>query len=299
MRKPFMRFARLHKVFSRETLFIVPPKRSSWLKVRLTHTYRPTLTPMLVLQLFVLIGLIQGVLGMAILLTNIRSNSFTVRYDTICALGSQCTIPVHLPPMSKPTIYYVIDTFYQNHKDYADSVSPDQLSGRNVSCSRLNSECYPLRGCDGGVCPHTPCGLRFATRFNDTISVQVNGTEMPIDASHVAWDTDLKKYSPSFLKDEPEAERRRTIAWMRVGPFSRLPKPYGQLTDTISGPASLVVDNHYPVHMGQAKYVTIRSGSTTGSKALGWSMVLGGLVCWTAAMAVRWAIEHAAPMVVA
>jgi hypothetical protein len=71
-------------------------------------------------------------------------------------------------------IYYVLNSFYQNHKRFVRSVSHDQLHGNDVSYGAL-TECVPQRVLDAEANETllddgtiNPCGLTAWSYFNDT-----------------------------------------------------------------------------------------------------------------------------------
>ena len=73
-------------------------------------------------------------------------------------------------------VYYILDSFYQNHKRFVRSVNYDQLHGKDVGYDSL-SECEPQRKLfdetnetlpgDGII---NPCGLTAWSYFNDTFT---------------------------------------------------------------------------------------------------------------------------------
>lgn len=95
-------------------------------------------------------------------------------------------------------MYYKLTNFYQNHRRYVKSVSPDQLKGDAVSISTANSECNPLGSQDGKI--YYPCGLIANSQFNDTISspIQVGGPsgnqEYAMTKDGIAWGSDQNRY---------------------------------------------------------------------------------------------------------
>ncbi|EDO18741.1 hypothetical protein Kpol_1028p14 [Vanderwaltozyma polyspora DSM 70294] len=109
-----------------------------------------------------------------------------------------CQLQFEIPNTIKEStyIYYKLTNFYQNHREYVDSVDLDQLKGKALSPSSLRDKCDPLRKLDGKAV--YPCGLIANSIFNDTYSHQLtgfNGTEnFLLTNNHTAWSTDKHRY---------------------------------------------------------------------------------------------------------
>jgi len=111
----------------------------------------------------------------------------------------QCYIRFDIPIDLEPPVflYYKLTNFYQNHRRYVKSLSTDQLKGKFVSVSTLNSgDCKPLSSLDDKA--YYPCGLIANSVFNDTYS-PLNSTtgSSPYFFSEkgIAWPGESKKYT--------------------------------------------------------------------------------------------------------
>ena len=83
--------------------------------------------------------------------------------------NGNCTIQFDLPAeLEKPVfIYYKLTNFFQNHRRYVQSMNTDQLKGKEVSVSTLDSStCKPLSSIGGKAI--YPCGLIANSLFNGT-----------------------------------------------------------------------------------------------------------------------------------
>ena len=125
---------------------------------------------------------------------------------TLCTLNF--TIPNDLGP---PVLfYYKLTNFYQNHRRYAKSFNSDQLSGKAVSASTIQSgDCSPLTTNDTTGLPYYPCGLAPNSVFNDTFSNPINlsppnsavgpsnETYYMTNSSDISWESDKELYGQS------------------------------------------------------------------------------------------------------
>jgi len=58
---------------------------------------------------------------------------------SLCAIGSACNVTLQVTSTLKAPVfvYYGLNNFYQNHRLYAKSYDPDQLSGSILSPSSV------------------------------------------------------------------------------------------------------------------------------------------------------------------
>ncbi|GIQ84410.1 CDC50/LEM3 family protein [Kipferlia bialata] len=196
----------------------------------------------------------------------------TVRYDDMCAVGDTCTLSVTVdePAFSGVPVYagYQLTKYYQNYKDYYPSYSDEQLDGRSFTVEDLYSDCYPQDPCptngsdsDVSECLD-PCGIVYATRFNDTFSMaygasatdgmawvgKAEGDAVDWTSDGVAWAEDPEdRFNPSLIEalgDEAEP----TMAWMRASGTPSFVKPYRIIEGGLeAGEYTLTVGSEYPV----------------------------------------------------
>ncbi len=122
---------------------------------------------------------------------------------------TQCTLNFSIPNEMKPPVlfYYKLTNFYQNHRRYAKSFNTDQLSGKAVSASSIqSSDCTPLTTeiVNGTRLPYYPCGLAANSVFNDTFSNPVllnvqdsnaaNATYVMENNTGISWSSDKALY---------------------------------------------------------------------------------------------------------
>jgi len=80
----------------------------------------------------------------------------------------QCIVEFEIPADLEPTVllYYKLTNFFQNHRRYVKSLNSNQLKGKYVSPSDLDSsDCKPLATTIDGKAIY-PCGLIANSLFN-------------------------------------------------------------------------------------------------------------------------------------
>ncbi|KAF8803624.1 Lem3/Cdc50 [Phlegmacium glaucopus] len=119
----------------------------------------------------------------------------------------QCVVEFDLPADLEPSVffYYKLTNFFQNHRRYVKSLNSNQLKGKFVSTSTLDtSDCKPLATLDGKAI--YPCGLIANSLFNDTFSSPTllnpsgsSDSSQPYAFSPkgIAWPGEAKKYAAS------------------------------------------------------------------------------------------------------
>lgn len=184
-------------------------------------------------------------------------------------------------------LYYALTNYYQNHRLYAKSVSPDQLSGEALTWSQLNTDCDPLQGpqgfdnVDDAHRPvYYPCGLIANSFFNDTIHDPISKDDKNVinfTDQGIAWSWDLKNYGPTqyTLDGNPPIvappywtdsdlvhpngtykvipnlmDNERFIVWMRIAGLPKFRKLYGQRQDDM--PSGI-----YKMRIKSGKYSSI------------------------------------------
>lgn len=96
----------------------------------------------------------------------------TYRYDNLCSHGDKCTFRFEIEKdMNSPIyFYYQLDGYYQNHRQYKNSVSYKQLRGVDPNNVDSLSSCNPkITLKDGQHSPsdvYLPCGLQAISYFN-------------------------------------------------------------------------------------------------------------------------------------
>lgn len=190
------------------------PKDDAFHQQRL-KTWQPILSPMNVIIIFLVIGVIFIPTGIAL---NAASNSIyedTVTYDgpeikltapgpNTCLSGDNCNLQFTLSAdVEGPLyVYYGLDNFYQNHRLYVKSQYVNQLMGKPITdIAALQTDCSPAVYSNGAL-PYIdkpapgykllyPCGLIANSMFNDKISI---AAPLTMDETGIAWESDFKKF---------------------------------------------------------------------------------------------------------
>lgn len=197
------------------------PKNSRFRQQKLP-AWRPILTPISVLPIFVSVGIAFIITGGVLLAKNrdvteeefdythcnrlkdnreigslpdtcyelLKKNS---SYRDTNSLQYRCECEVEVPLKGfagkKTYIYYGLDNFYQNHRRYVKSRSDRQLRSRQYAGGE---SCEPLMQ-NGGLA-YAPCGLIANSIFNDTIEIQESdnpSARVTLSGKGIAWKSDL------------------------------------------------------------------------------------------------------------
>ena len=195
------------------------PKDSSF-RQQTMKAYKPVPTVKSASIIFTVLGIIFIIVGAVLVGFSQEIIEYQQRYDNnsdcwknfVVEDSVTCTVTFTVKTkMVQPVyFYYQLNNFYQNHRRYVKSKSPEQLNGKIMSKSDLQSECDPVVTMhDLGKSPKVlnsylgtvynsasiaanPCGLIAQTFFNDTFSMD-NGTSITINENDIAWPSDKQK----------------------------------------------------------------------------------------------------------
>mmetsp|Transcript_1389 Transcript_1389/g.1394 ORF Transcript_1389/g.1394 Transcript_1389/m.1394 type:complete len:364 (-) Transcript_1389:383-1474(-) len=163
--------------------------------------WQPILTPIKVIAIFLIIGIIFVPVGTSLLSSSKKIYEKTITYDgdnvdvDNCKIkeanaGTTCPINFHInEDVDGPIyVYYALDNFYQNHRRYVKSRSSLQLQGENLKESEVSTDCEPLY--KNHLLLLNPCGLIANSLFNDVITLA--GPKYTLDEKGIAWLSDRK-----------------------------------------------------------------------------------------------------------
>lgn len=161
----------------------------------------------------------------------IANHDLLIRYDDACNGQLQCSVPfTPTVDLVNPKIYYQLDNFYANHRNFVKSRDYKQLRGNVMSASDIGASCDPVLymsdlgdtiaklALDNTVLPSTniayPCGLIAKYFFNDTFQLaeKVSGNQVPIDETNIAQSVDrnYKFQLPNGVSNP------NSIAWLNL-----------------------------------------------------------------------------------
>jgi len=137
-----------------------------------------------------------------------KYDSHDISENLECAISTPnqnrtCSLAFEAPEDMEPPIlvYYEIENFYQNHRNYMTSLSQQQLYGSSQMTTLEEKNCEPLRKL--GNTTLNPCGLVANTLFNDVIKVEegkdADGGDLIMLEDGIAWSSDLE-----FIYNQPE-----------------------------------------------------------------------------------------------
>ena len=161
---------------------------------------------------FFIFGFIFIPIGVVMLVFSNQIVEVKYRYDEECTVGASCDVTIEIEDkMVEPVmLYYQLDNFYQNHRNYMNSRDWYQNLGEDKSADDLgdcteavtNKEMGKTTDKDGGALdpddPANPCGLAAKAFFDDTYQLLLGGTPIDIDESDIAWPGD------THIFDDPD-----------------------------------------------------------------------------------------------
>jgi hypothetical protein len=272
--------------------------------------WRPVPTIFSTTMCFLISGLVFIVVGAILLYMTSQIQEFVIRYDSISdcigalnnVTNNTCMVDITLDSKftSPVMVYYQLENFYQDHRRYIKSKSSNQLQGNDLKLSEISSDCDPITTMkDVGIFKSiggfplnandtaNPCGLIAKSFFNDTFTLYQNSTNIIIDESNIAWDSDKKgryknsaNYSYVQWKD---VEDEHFMVWMRPAGLPDFRKLWGRINTTLlPGNYNLKIFNNFPVEsFGGKKSFVLSTVNIFGGKNnfLGIAYLVVGCIC--------------------
>jgi hypothetical protein len=187
-------------------------------------------------------------------------------------------------------LFYRLTHFYQNHRRFVTSRSPEQLAGEFVGLGGLG-DCEPLVNSSGRM--YLPSGLSAVSFCNDTF--QLRGP-FPFAQDAIAWGADLDLFRP-LHQDYPADGRwleadadfpggqtnQHFIVWMRAAALPNVVKTFAvcKSCHIPAGDYVVEVNNRYPTATFRGeKWIGIEERGAFGASnrfMVGLSLALGAL----------------------
>jgi len=248
------------------------------------RAYRPILTPIPVILLYVFIGVIFAIIGIFLFLAwGDTVETEHVRYDDTCHLNTTCAVKINITEkmISPVFFYYKIENHYQNYRLYVRARSDYQLRGQSYAYTDL-SPCAPKitkgdTGKDKDI--FLPCGLPALDFFNDTfIMVTPTGKVVNWSSKNIAWFSELKYKFKRIPPQEPgiriypfDVKNHDFIVWMRISTFPDFRKLYRVIHHDLDvGTYTVYINNTWDVDPWDgSKFVLLSTTTWIGGQNLG------------------------------
>ena len=272
-------------------------KNSAFKQQRLP-AWRPVPTILSLVIVLSLFGIIFIILGIVLLVYSSKIKSVELDY-TNCGNTSFCSQTINIDKKIEGPVfvYYQLDGFFQNSRRYVKSKNIKQLQGNEISDKE---DCSPViynKDMDLGdkvslnntsLSPNDvaiPCGLMAKTFFNDTYTFSINGTQLPVNETGIAFakDRDLFKKNYNMNKQWMDLTNEHFIVWMRPSGLPNPKKLWGRIDQDLESGTQIDVDinNNYNVdfYEGKKKIILSNANKFGGkNKVLGISyIIVGGL----------------------
>lgn len=197
--------------------------------------------------------LILVLFGAISLMKASENNDLLFRYDETCGTEVVCTRTI-TPTVTlvKPKLYYRLDDFYSNHRNFVKSRSYKQLRGEVLKVGDL-SDCEPIvqmkdlemngnleygANLDQNAAAN-PCGLIARYFFNDRyeIAEEATGTKITIDDTGIAHSVDVdSKFKNAKNWSEIQyrnVEDEHLMVWYQMETFPSFIKLWGHIDTTL------------------------------------------------------------------
>eukprot|EP01100_Stratorugosa_tubuloviscum_P002152 TRINITY_DN1490_c1_g1_i1.p1 TRINITY_DN1490_c1_g1~~TRINITY_DN1490_c1_g1_i1.p1 ORF type:complete len:339 (-),score=147.20 TRINITY_DN1490_c1_g1_i1:41-1015(-) len=243
---------------------------SSAFKQQRLPAWKPILTPVPVIFICLLIGVLFIPMGIVLLVFSddiVQVGPF--RYDEDCPVVDNFTCNFQFTidqDMQAPIyFYYKLENYYQNYRLYVRSRSDLQLRGDDYSRDALD-ECSPRISSTGDDDEKDesklflPCGLIAGSYFNDSLeNLRYKDDDKIIDWTEegIAWSTDIDNKFENPPESQPgvkipyidtDFKNETFIVWMRAAAFPTFRKLRRIINqDLKAGEYLITIDSRFPV----------------------------------------------------
>ena len=250
-------------------------------KQQLLRAWQPVPTLTCAIVVYLIFGALFLGIGIFLYFEADGLHETRVRYDDVCGSNASCTITFTLSEEVKKTVfvYYEINNFYQNHRRYFKSKSPEQLRDGTVKTAGEVGDCDPVKKNSDITFKTTsiggtalvqdavafPCGAMARSFFNDSFAITYTegGVNSAVTVSHtdIAWPDD-KKNKYKNLKNTAEknalqwldVEDERFMVWMRAAATPNFRKIWGKIdSNLLAGTYSVAITNNWLVSVFNGK----------------------------------------------
>ncbi|CAK55956.1 unnamed protein product (macronuclear) [Paramecium tetraurelia] len=245
---------------------------------------------------FLIFGLVF--VGIAGSITEIRLN-----YGKECEGKQQCIVNFEIEKNTYGPffIYYELNEFYTSHSDFAQSISPKQMKGQELTDEEYDVYCPDTQSFESLQRPVgfnksyagfmvdlnkkvSPCGIAAKYIFNDSFLLFDANTEtatsLALNSTGIAFSVDLDyKYSRSQnsqFRQWLDLDDEKIINWFNIQSLPLVRKLYARYdNDLAKGTYSIVIQNNYPTQIfGGEKFIIVTTLSSFGSKNFSFGYLL-------------------------
>ena len=255
--------------------------KNSRFKQQRLPAWRPVPTILSIIITFSFFGIAFIIIGIFILIYSKKIKFEEIDYTNCIRINNFCTEKITIKEdMPKPIyVYYQLDGFFQNARRYIKSKEIDQLTGddpeahENCEPAETNGE---MEFGDGkksinnnNLDPNKiaiPCGLLAKTYFNDSFTFSINGDNLVVDESNIAFEKDKKLYD-----EDPDPSRQwisykdeHFLVWMRPSGLPDPRKLWGKIDRDLykNDIISVKISYNYDVNYYEGKKKIILSNTT-------------------------------------
>jgi hypothetical protein len=278
-------------------------KNSAFKQQRLP-AWRPVPTILSLVIVLSLFGIVFVILGIVLLVYSSKIDSVELDY-TNCGNTSFCTQTINIDKRIEGPVfvYYQLNGFFQNSRRYVKSKNIKQLQGNEISDKEDCSPAIYNKDMDLGdkaslnntsLSPNDvaiPCGLMAKTFFNDTYTFSINGTQLPVNETGIAFakDRDLFKKNYNMNKQWMDLTNEHFLVWMRPSGLPNPKKLWGRIDQDLESGTQIdvVINNNYNVdfYEGKKKIILSNANKFGGkNKVLGISYIIVGALSFVFAI---------------
>ena len=167
-----------------------------------------------------------------------------MQYDGIC--NGKSTWQIEFIPsdsIDDALLFYRLDNFYSNHKNFVKSRSYSQLRGNeddtsewspivyNSDVGNPKSISYPYSTLDPSLTA-IPWGLMAKFAFNDTFKLtDSDGKDIKLNQENIALDIDIYRFAntQNLSQQWRDLTDQNLMVWSRISVFSNFDKLYARI----------------------------------------------------------------------
>ena len=291
-----------------------PNLRGNFLLRQELTNYTPECTPKFVIACHIILLIISISCAFPLLL-HINHKKVEIEYDGCATIDEEnpltgkvtktCTLSFSLDEDFTPPIYvyYKLNKFYSNHREYVKSKIYPQLRGENITSYINSDKCNPMKYNKDlfnneksmmksytGKQLHpndisNPCGLIARIVFNDTFKVFRSGRDLiPINEDNIAYASDKKYiYKRPYNSEDVQwidVMDEHFMVWMNTEVLPEFLKKWGSINQTLpKGAYTVQIEYNWEVGgWGTKKYfVIVQAGIFGDALFFGYALITMGV----------------------